>query len=373
MNTRRADRDAGEPRGVGVRADRVQLAARPERAQVVRADADDDRDDDREDRDPGDRLLRDLEERVRQRARDDLAAADDQHVDAADDVEHRERHDEARDAADDGERGRSTTPQAMPIPSADEEDDGDRDARVLCRTGRPRGTPTGPSTEPTDRSTFRVSTTIVSPIASSAKIVVSIEDELDVRQVEEARLDARRDEHEQQRARRRCRTPAAGRRGRRAGAARAGERARGSGAGSTSRAHARRHLELAGRGRDDRSSDASACANSATSRPSRMTRMRSASRSTSGSSDEIIRIATPSAASSLEQPVHLGLRADVDAARRLVDDQQRRPPRRATSRARPSAGCRPRASVIGIGEPAVLDLQPRRPVAREAALGRGCG
>ena len=45
------------------------------------------------------------------------------------------------------------------------------------------------------------------------------------------------------------------------------------------------------------SSDASAWLNSAVSRPSRMTRIRSAIRSTSGSSDEIIKIAMPSAAS----------------------------------------------------------------------------
>src|SRR5712692_2455144 len=45
-------------------------------------------------------------------------------------------------------------------------------------------------------------------------------------------------------------------------------------------------------------SDASACANSAAIRPSRITRMRFASRSTSGSSEEMTRIATPSPASS---------------------------------------------------------------------------
>ena len=49
-----------------------------------------------------------------------------------------------------------------------------------------------------------------------------------------------------------------------------------------------------------------------------------------------------------EQPVDLGLGTDVDPARRLVDDQQSGLARRATSPARPSAGCRPTASVTGL-------------------------
>ena len=44
--------------------------------------------------------------------------------------------------------------------------------------------------------------------------------------------------------------------------------------------------------------------------------------STSGSSEEIIRIGDALAGELGEQPVHLGLGADVDAAGGLVDDQQ---------------------------------------------------
>ena len=63
---------------------------------------------------------------------------------------------------------------------------------------------------------------------------------------------------------------------------------------------------------------------SAVRRPSQTTRTRSAMPRTSGSSEEIIRIAMPLAGQLGEQPVHLGLGADVDAAGGLVDDQQPR-------------------------------------------------
>ena len=68
----------------------------------------------------------------------------------------------------------------------------------------------------------------------------------------------------------------------------------------------------------------------------------------------------------------LGLGADVDAAGRLVDDQQRRAGGRATWPARPSAGCRRTAWTPG-RQPAVLELQPDGPVRRERPLGRGAG
>ena len=64
--------------------------------------------------------------------------------------------------------------------------------------------------------------------------------------------------------------------------------------------------------------------NSATSRPSRITSTRSLMPSTSGSSLEIIRMATPCAGELAHQAMDLGLGADVDAARRLVEDQQLR-------------------------------------------------
>src|SRR5207245_1789226 len=97
-------RNAREPRGIGIRPNRVELAARAERAEVIGADGDDTRDDDGEDRDPGHRPPRDLEERVRQRAGDNLSSSNDERVDATNDVEHREGHDQARHAPDDGEK-----------------------------------------------------------------------------------------------------------------------------------------------------------------------------------------------------------------------------------------------------------------------------
>ena len=69
-----------------------------------------------------------------------------------------------------------------------------------------------------------------------------------------------------------------------------------------------------------------------------------------------------------EQAVHLGLGADVDAARRLVDDQQRRPAGEplgqhdlllVAARERPGR----------IAQAPVAQLQARRPLAREAPLG----
>ena len=45
-----------------------------------------------------------------------------------------------------------------------------------------------------------------------------------------------------------------------------------------------------------------------------------------------------------DQRVHLVLGADVDAARRVVEQEHRRLRRRATWRTRPSAGCRPTAT-----------------------------
>ena len=56
-------------------------------------------------------------------------------------------------------------------------------------------------------------------------------------------------------------------------------------------------------------------------RPSHITAMRWLSRSTSGSSDEMTMIALPSRGQLVQQPVDLALGADVDAARRLVEDQ----------------------------------------------------
>ena len=100
--------------------------------------------------------------------------------------------------------------------------------------------------------------------------------------------------------------------------------------------------------RTTRSSSASARRELARSiRPSCITSTRSAIPSTSGSSDEIISTARPWPGELGHQAVHLGLGADVDAARRLVDDQHLRARWPATWRARPSAGCRPTGSRPG--------------------------
>ena len=62
-------------------------------------------------------------------------------------------------------------------------------------------------------------------------------------------------------------------------------------------------------------------------RPSRITSTRSASRRISGSSDETTMIAATFRGQRLDQVVDLGLGADVDAARRLVEEQDlARPP-----------------------------------------------
>ena len=93
------------------------------------------------------------------------------------------------------------------------------------------------------------------------------------------------------------------------------------------------------------SSSRRACApsSSPTTRPWRSTRMRCASRSTSGRSDDATRTATPRSRELVEDAVDLLARADVDAARGLVEQEHLAAAARATCRAPPSAGCRPRA------------------------------
>ena len=74
--------------------------------------------------------------------------------------------------------------------------------------------------------------------------------------------------------------------------------------------------------------------------PSRMTRMRSLMPMTSGSSEEDHQDGGAGARQLAHQLVDPRLGADVDAARRLVEDQDLRAASPATWRARPSAGCR---------------------------------
>ena len=103
-------------------------------------------------------------------------------------------------------------------------------------------------------------------------------------------------------------------------------------------------------------------------RPRNMTRIRSASPSSSGSSDEIISTPAPAVGHVLDQPVDLALGADVDAARRLAEHDHRR----ATS-----ANQRPRTTfcwlpperwTIGVAQRRRLDAEALDRVARHAAL-----
>ncbi len=78
-----------------------------------------------------------------------------------------------------------------------------------------------------------------------------------------------------------------------------------------------------GRGHHPSPGSASSRSKIAICRPSRMTRTRSLIASTSGRSDEIMMMPMPSRGELADHGVHLGLGADVDAARRLVEDEQR--------------------------------------------------
>ena len=69
---------------------------------------------------------------------------------------------------------------------------------------------------------------------------------------------------------------------------------------------------------------ASARSRKPVTRPSCITMMRSLMPSTSGISDEIMITATPCPASCDDEPVDLRLGADIDAARRLVEDEDLR-------------------------------------------------
>ena len=78
--------------------------------------------------------------------------------------------------------------------------------------------------------------------------------------------------------------------------------------------------------------------------PPRITSTRSATPMISGSSDEMKTIPIPLAGELVHDPVDFRLCADVDAARRLVEDDDPRFRLRAGARGGPSAGCRRRAS-----------------------------
>src|SRR6266511_3343359 len=291
-----SDRDAGQARRVRVRPDRVQLAAGTERAQVERSRGDDRRDHDREIGNAVERLERDLDEGVRERARHELPAADDQDVDAANDVERGECDHEARHPADHRQRDVHDSARE-PDADADQEHDGDGDSRVMPElVGRDE------RRQPHHGADRKVDV----PRDDHHRLAEReqredrgvLEDEVDLGPREVAGLDTRRHDDEDRE------------RGDDAERAEAedevDEPARARAAGGRQLARDRvdrgRHAALSASwpvaAATIFSSVASACASSATRRPSRMTMIRSATRSTSGSSDEIISTATPWPASS---------------------------------------------------------------------------
>ena len=83
------------------------------------------------------------------------------------------------------------------------------------------------------------------------------------------------------------------------------------------------------------------------SRPSRSTRMRSLTASSSGSSEEMTMTPLPASARSRIMSRISDLGADVDAGGGLVHDQHLRVGAEPLGDARPSAGCRPRAAALG--------------------------
>ena len=114
---------------------------------------------------------------------------------------------------------------------------------------------------------------------------------------------------------------------------------------------------------------------------SRSTAIRSLTATSSSSSDDATSSARPLRAQPADQRHDLGMRADVDAARRLVENEDARIGRPARARAPPSAGCRrtvgrpacrrrasrsPSALIISCGE--LLLLVARQPP-QPAALG----
>ena len=118
-----------------------------------------------------------------------------------------------------------------------------------------------------------------------------------------------------------------------------------------------------------RCSVASARVNSPVRRPSHRTRIRSHSVSSSGSSLEVTMMPRPCAAKLVHQPIQLGLGADVDAARRIVEQQHlglgEQP-------AADDAFCwlPPLRLVIGASMPAVLTASRATDVAGHAAASR---
>src|SRR4051794_7765419 len=287
------DADAGERRRLRVRADRVELAAHARTAHQVADDQQNRERDEREDRDPEDRVAAELEEAVGHVGGVDLAALRPDEVDAADHVERAERDHERRHAR---ERDHRAVQQAEERAEQDPGGERDRDRDVVVgeqHAGQERG-------DPEHRADRQID---VAGDDDDGLADREQRDDRDVEQdvadvlgVEEARVDRRRAEDHDREDADEAHLAGADQRVDELAAAAAlgGHRGR---RGLGLRAHAAvSSCPVAARTTD--SSSASSRESSRTSRPSCMTRTRSAMPSTSGSSLEIIRTARPWAASS---------------------------------------------------------------------------
>src|SRR5581483_7789912 len=291
-----ADRDARQPGGFGAGSDRVQLPAGPERAQVVGAGPDHRGYHDRQVGEPSRGRPGDTGEARRESGRDDLVAAHDEDVRAAENVERGQRDDQAGHPADrDHETVHDPAPETDAQAREEHHHDGDA-VRVAEQAG---GQVRGQAEHRPDGQVHVAADHDHRLAEREQRENRGVEqDELDVDGADEPGLDAGRHGDED-----------------RQDDDDAGFPDLEDALGDPSRAaHSLRDLlRLAG---DDRlhralasswpvaaamifSSDASDWASSATRRPSRITRIRSLMCSTSGSSDEIIKIATPSRASSV--------------------------------------------------------------------------
>ena len=256
-----------------------------------------------------------------------------------------------------------TTPQTAPIAERDRKTTASETCG-WCTYSTPVAYAEIPRTDPIERSTFRVMMTIVSPIASSAmmaeparicwtfaalrkrwlSIVVAADDDHE-REHDPELAEARQELGERVRAGARLDD-----------ALLLGDRRH---AASSTRPVAARMIA---------SSSASARSNSRMTRPSNSTTTRSAMPSTSGQLGGDHEDGDALRGELGEQAVHLRLRPDVDAARRLVDDQERRlaaEPLRKDGLLLVAARQRPDR----VRQLRVLQPQAQRPVAREGALG----
>src|SRR4051794_8524774 len=293
---------AGQAGGLRAGADRIQLAARAEVAQVLPDEQHHDQRDDRQRRDAEDRAGADVQERVGQRLGVDLAAVGPQERKAAQGIEGAQRDDERRHAAVGDEHAvQRTSRRAEPHP--EEEDDGDRQRRMVAQQ-RP-GHEGAQREHRADRE--------VDVARDEHERLTCREDgedgrvEREVAQrvgVQEARLDDRGDGDEQRQraddahladAEDDVGQPARAGAGLRRDRAPAGRRGRRVDLGAHAAAASTRPVAA----RMMRSSSASARGISPVIRPSCITRTRSAMPSTSGSSEEIIRTAIPWPARSL--------------------------------------------------------------------------